>query len=111
MIQTRSKTACQKTNHLTRRQFLTRTTAVTAGLSASLDRSSFGASGAAQQSDPGRVDRARRDGSGHLHRLVDDPTVELLAVCDVDRTRREQANSRSMPPTRATGTPELRRFQ
>ena len=29
-------------------------------------------------------------GSGHLRRLVNDPAVQLLAVCDVDRVRREE---------------------
>ncbi|GAG44478.1 unnamed protein product, partial [marine sediment metagenome] len=28
-------------------------------------------------------------GSGHLSRLVGDPAVQVLAVCDVDQTRRE----------------------
>jgi hypothetical protein len=30
-------------------------------------------------------------GSGHLHRLVGDREVQVLAVCDVDRVRREEA--------------------
>lgn len=32
-------------------------------------------------------------GSGHLHRLAGDPQFQLLAVCDVDRTRREDGRS------------------
>lgn len=30
-------------------------------------------------------------GRGHLHRLAGDPTVQLVAVCDVDATRRDPA--------------------
>jgi hypothetical protein len=33
-------------------------------------------------------------GSGHLHRLVGDREVQVLAVCDVDRVRREEAKKR-----------------
>ena len=29
-------------------------------------------------------------GRGHLARLVGDPTTQVLAVCDVDRLRREK---------------------
>jgi len=29
-------------------------------------------------------------GSGHLHWLVGDPAVQVMAVCDVDKTRREE---------------------
>lgn len=29
-------------------------------------------------------------GRGHLHRLAGDPEIQVLAVCDVDRLRREQ---------------------
>jgi hypothetical protein len=34
-------------------------------------------------------------GSGHLRRLVGDPGVQLLAVCDVDRVRRDSAKQRT----------------
>jgi len=33
-------------------------------------------------------------GSGHLHRLVGDREVQVLAVCDVDRVRRDEAKKR-----------------
>ena len=33
-------------------------------------------------------------GSGHLHRLAGDREVQVLAVCDVDRVRREEAKKR-----------------
>ena len=33
-------------------------------------------------------------GSGHLHRLVGDREVQVLAVCEVDRVRREEAKKR-----------------
>lgn len=32
-------------------------------------------------------------GSGHLHRVAHDPGFQLLAVCDVDETRREQGRA------------------
>ena len=48
-------------------------------------------------------------GHGHLTRLATDPAVQVLAVCDVDRLRREAAQRRvkksllhSLPPARAT---------
>ncbi|HEY3322098.1 MAG TPA: Gfo/Idh/MocA family oxidoreductase [Planctomycetota bacterium] len=34
-------------------------------------------------------------GSGHLNRVIGDPTVQLLAVCEVDRSRRETAKARA----------------
>ncbi len=46
-------------------------------------------------------------GRGHLLRLAGDPEVELLAVCDVDRLRREEALRRAgeiRSETRAAGT-------
>ncbi len=33
-------------------------------------------------------------GHGHLPRLAGDPSVQLLAVCEVDRERREEAKRR-----------------
>ncbi len=33
-------------------------------------------------------------GSGHLRRLAGDPEIQVLAVCDVDRTRREEGKRR-----------------
>ena len=34
-------------------------------------------------------------GSGHLNRLAGDPRIQLLAVCDVDRVRREEGRRRA----------------
>jgi hypothetical protein len=33
-------------------------------------------------------------GSGHLNRLLGDPGIQVLAVCDVDRSRREEGKQR-----------------
>ncbi len=43
-------------------------------------------------------------GSGHLHRLAGDREVQVLAVCDVDRVRREEAKKR-VEDTYAARTP------
>ncbi len=40
-------------------------------------------------------------GRGHLHRLAGDSTVELLAICDVDRSRREQGKREAEQIARA----------
>ena len=44
-------------------------------------------------------------GSGHVRRLARDPTLELLAVCDVDQSRREAAlqTAQSIRAQRAPG--------
>ncbi len=44
-------------------------------------------------------------GSGHLRRLIDDPTVQLLALCDVDTTRRDQAQRAAEATYQVAGGP------
>ena len=81
-------------NFLSRRQFLGRTAATSAlaalpGWLPILSR-------AADQPPPsqrlnvGLIGKGAM-GSGHLHRLAGDPIVQLLAVCDADRTRCQSA--------------------
>ncbi len=42
-------------------------------------------------------------GRGHLRRLAGDPAVQVVAVCDVDRERREQARQTVVEMTAAAG--------
>src|SRR5688500_1175344 len=42
-------------------------------------------------------------GSGHVRRLARDPAVELVAICDVDQSRREAAMSSAQAVRSARG--------
>ena len=80
---------------LTRRRFLSRTAAATSALAFPwpLPASAFAAEGAIAPSN--RINAAvigvGAMGSGHMHRLASDANFQLVAVCDVDRKRREDA--------------------
>ena len=78
---------------MTRRTFLGRSLAATSLALAPhlLPASARGADGAVAPSNRLTVGLIGKGamGGGHLHRLAHDPAFQLLAVCDVDRTRRE----------------------
>src|SRR5512140_1401808 len=80
--------------HLTRRSFLRRTVVAAGALSLPtvIPASVLGADGTVAPSNRVAVGLIGRGamGSGHLHRLAYDPGFQLLAVCDVDKTRREK---------------------
>lgn len=87
-----------ETGRLTRRKFL-RGAAAASGLAAApwlIPASARGGDGAVVPSK--RITMGLIGvgcmGSGHLRRLVGDPGVQLLVVCDVDRERRENARQR-----------------
>lgn len=78
---------------MTRRTFLRRTAAFSGAvglpwISSSSVHGSAGNIAASERLGVGLIGKGIM-GSGHLRRLVGDPAVELLAVCDVDRVRRE----------------------
>ena len=79
---------------ITRRKFLSRTAALSGLASAPwiIPSSAWGADGNVAPSERitvGLIGHGRM-GRGHLHRLAGDRDFQLLAVCDVDRLRREQ---------------------
>ncbi|MCP5521196.1 MAG: Gfo/Idh/MocA family oxidoreductase [Verrucomicrobiales bacterium] len=78
---------------LNRRRFLARTALGTAALAMPLIAPTrlFGQAGTPAPNDRVNVALIGRGamGSGHLHRLAGDPGFQLLAVCDVDTSRRE----------------------
>jgi len=78
---------------LTRRSFLQRAVAVTGGLTAPqfVPARVLGQGGAVAPGSRVTVGLIGRGamGSGHLHRLAYDPNFQLLAVCDVDKARRD----------------------
>lgn len=82
---------------LSRRRFVQRTAAA-AGLLATpvfLPAAVRGAEGTvapANRIGVGLIGRGAM-GSGHLHRLVGDPQFQVLGVCDVDRSRREEGRA------------------
>ena len=80
-----------------RREFLKRST-VTAGALAVpwlIPASARGADGAPPPSERINVGLIGKGamGSGHLHKLAGDPQFQLLAVCEVDRVRRDAAKA------------------
>ncbi|MHC4745580.1 MAG: Gfo/Idh/MocA family protein, partial [Planctomycetota bacterium] len=84
---------------ITRRCFLQRGAAA-GGLIAApwfVPSSAFGAGGNSAPSN--RITAAvignGRMGRGHVHRLAGDKDIQLLAVCDVDRVRREEGKERA----------------
>jgi hypothetical protein len=84
-------------NKINRREFLGRSTAATALLAAPslIPSSARGADGNVAPSERitvGLIGRGRM-GRGHLNRLLRNPDVEILAVCDVDRVRREEGKA------------------
>ncbi len=95
----------------TRRQFLTRTAAASSALAVPwlIPSSARGADSSvapSQRVTVGLIGRGAM-GSGHLAYLVGNPAVQLLAVCDVDRTRCEAGKARAeqaYAEARAQGT-------
>jgi hypothetical protein len=84
-------------NQMDRREFLKRGTAA-AGLLAApvfIPAAAWGAEGRVSPSERVTVGLIGIGamGSGHLQRLAGDPGFQLLGVCDVDSTRRENAKS------------------
>ena len=81
-----------------RREFLRRSALLCGALAAPsiIPGSAWGAAGAVKPSARVNVGLIGRGlmGSGHLNRLANDPSFQLLAVCDVDRVRREQGRQR-----------------
>jgi predicted dehydrogenase len=82
---------------INRREFLGRSAAATALLAASslIPSSARGADGRAAPSERiavGLIGRGRM-GRGHLKRMLNSPGVQVVAVCDVDRVRREEARN------------------
>lgn len=82
---------CVKTMH--RREFLKRGAVATGGLAIPcfIPSSASGADTGVPPSERVNVGLIGRGamGSGHLQRLAGDPQFQLLAICEVDRTRRE----------------------
>jgi hypothetical protein len=83
---------------ITRRTFLAHTVCLSgaAGLPWIIPASASGADGNSPPSERITVGLIGHGamGRGHLHRLVGDREVQVLAVCDVDRVRREEAQRR-----------------
>ncbi len=88
----------KKSPKITRREFLERTgrLSAAAGLPWIMPASVHGAQTSAPPSERIAVGLIGHGamGRGHLHRLVGDREVQVLAVCDVDRVRREEAKKR-----------------
>jgi hypothetical protein len=83
---------------VTRRAFLGSTLKTSGALIVPgiLPASAFGAEGTvapSQRLTMGLIGKGAM-GSGHLSRLIGDPSVQLLGVCDVDRVRCEEAKRR-----------------
>jgi len=101
----------QTTGRMHRREFLRRGAAATSLLAAPwlAASSARGAEGVAPPSERitmGLIGRGLM-GSGHLRRLVGDSGVQVLAVCDVDRERREAGKAvveQAYAAERASGT-------
>ena len=93
---------------LTRRQFLGRTAAVTGIISTPWIIPSFVDAADAQMSPSERITVGLIGkglmGSGHLRRLAGDRDAQVLAVCDVDRLRREDGK-RHVEQTYAASRP------
>ena len=86
------------TRHINRREFLGRTAAISGIFTMPwiVPSSSLGADSNAPPSERITVGLIGKGcmGSGHLNRLVGDSEVQVLAVCDVDRVRREDGKRR-----------------
>ncbi len=87
----------RKSGKINRRAFMGKTAVLAGGLALPtlVPASALGADGHVAPSN--RITLAQiglgRMGEGHIRRLAYDPSVELLAVCDVDRTRLEATQS------------------
>ena len=95
----------------TRRRFLSTALAASGGLAAPwfVPVSAVGAAGAVAPSERITVGLIGHGlmGHGHLARLAGDPGVQVLGVCDVDRSRREQGVrmvTETYATTRAVGS-------
>jgi hypothetical protein len=91
---------------LTRRQFLHRATASAIVAQSWVMRSQAGEAPPNSRINVVLIGKGAM-GSGHLRRLVDDPIVQVLAVCDVDRTRCSAAQEiveQTYAATRAKGS-------
>ena len=87
------KTRGGKTPSITRRTFLGGTAAAASVAAAPwvVPSSALGADGATAPSERigvGLIGRGAM-GGGHLRRMLNEPTVQLLGVCEVDRVRRK----------------------
>jgi hypothetical protein len=99
------------TRRVTRRDFL-RSAAAVSGIVAApwiLSSAARGADGAVAPSNRLAIGLIGKGcmGSGHLHRLISDPAILVPAVCDVDRTRSEDARRQTdeaYATDRAAGT-------
>lgn len=96
--------------HITRRDFLRRAAVVSGAMAAPwiIPASAMGASGVppSERLTMGLIGHGMM-GRGHLSRLLGDPAIQVLAVCDVDRIRREEAKERTehkYAAERASGT-------
>ena len=81
-----------------RRQFIQRTAAVSGGIVVPwiVPSTVWGAQGSAAPSEritAGLIGHGCM-GRGHLHRLAGDSEIQVLAVCDVDEVRRDEARQR-----------------
>ncbi|MHC4534897.1 MAG: Gfo/Idh/MocA family protein [Planctomycetota bacterium] len=109
---TRMKNAKETdTFKISRRKFLSRTAALSGTIAMPwiIPSSVWGANGNATPNDRITVGLIGKGlmGSGHLRRLVGDRDVQVLAVCDVDRLRREDGKRRvdqSYAANRTSGT-------
>ncbi len=96
-------------NHPTRRQFLGKTALGAVAVPWLIPASARSAEGTVPPSErltAGLIGKGAM-GGGHLHRLIGDKEVQVLAVCDVDRVRREDARQRvddTYAAERAAGT-------
>ncbi len=94
---------------VSRRRFLQRGSAAAAGLVLTVRARAAEGSGAAVQPANERIGVGviglGAMGRGHLRRLAGDPGVEVVAVCDVDRERREQGRHTVAEMYAAAGRP------
>ncbi len=83
------------TRRLSRRSFLRRTAGLSAGIAIPwiVPASAVGAQGTTPPSERITVGQIGRGimGAGHIRRLAGDKDLDVLAVCDVDRVRRDEA--------------------
>ncbi len=97
--------------HCTRRRFMASAAALSGALAAPwiVPASVSGAEGNTAPSERIAVGLIGHGcmGRGHLHRLAGDPDIQVLAVCDVDRSRCEEGKRRveEAYATRNGGTP------
>jgi hypothetical protein len=100
-----------KTKQITRRKFLGHTAALsgTIAMPGIIPSSVWGANGNETPNNRITIGLIGKGimGNGHLRRLVGDPKVQVLAVCDVDRLRREDGKrlvEETYAAKRSTGT-------